>query len=165
MGIRRWNLDEKILCVECKTNSAFYKKRQLCIQCYQRHYECGEIEPLPPMPKLKKLRRGNLSSYEIPDELTNQYSYFFDSKAEILFARLNTHCIYHPCKFYLDKGKFYSPDFYNPHSNTFIEIIGSRQRYSQLKCNIEEFKKMFPKLKFSVLCGDGKPYRVNEKRK
>jgi hypothetical protein len=65
--------------------------------------------------------------------------------------------LYQPANFYIDDTK-YSPDFYDPLHNEFFEVIGSRQRFEQLKDKLRRFKELFPKIKLNVCSPNGTPY-------
>lgn len=77
------------------------------------------------------------------EELTNV--------AEMDFHKSNDGLYYHPSCFHFN-GEKYSPDFYDPATNTFFEIIGTRQRKSQIEKEgkIERFRKAFPHIKLEI---------------
>lgn len=77
--------------------------------------------------------------------------------AEIVFAQLHPTFSYEPTIFRIN-GTKYIPDFYDPKENCFYEIIGSRQRFEQLKNKLRKFRECYPEIKLIVCFGDGKPY-------
>lgn len=80
-----------------------------------------------------------------------------DNRAKISFAQKNPTLIYQPVIFHLI-GENYSPDFYDPIKNIFYEIIGTRQRFSQLFPKLEKFKEIFPNISLIVCDGNGISY-------
>jgi hypothetical protein len=65
--------------------------------------------------------------------------------------------IYEPT-FFRFAGFRYTPDFFLPIGNLFVEIIGSRQRWAQVRGKLELFRVHFPDIQLLVLGGDGKPW-------
>lgn len=65
--------------------------------------------------------------------------------------------IYHPCVFYLDGGRRYTPDFYDTGMNVFIEVVGSRQAYYQQKDRgiYDLFFKTYPGIVLEIRASDG----------
>jgi len=53
-----------------------------------------------------------------------------ENDGEKKFQELNPTFIHWPVTFYFS-GRQYTPDFYDPYTNTFYEIIGTSQRYYQ----------------------------------
>jgi len=49
------------------------------------------------------------------------------------------------------KNSYYRPDFYLPKENLYIEVVGSRQAYHANKAKYEEFKKLYPDIKFIIV--------------
>lgn len=57
--------------------------------------------------------------------------------------------VYAPHCFRLNKTT-YTPDFYLPEENLYIEIVGSRQAFHSNKKKIIKFKKLYPHIKFEI---------------
>ena len=55
-------------------------------------------------------------------------------------------------------GTSYTPDFYLPETGIYVEIIGTRQRWSQCREKIEAFRTHYPHINLLVLHGDGTAY-------
>ena len=56
------------------------------------------------------------------------------------------------------KGTTYAPDFFLPETNTYIELVGSRQAYHKNKHKYKEFRKTYPNVKFKIVGTDGEEY-------
>lgn len=56
-----------------------------------------------------------------------------------------------PRWFNLSTGEKYKPDFYCEEDNLYIEVIGSRQRYEQLKLKLAVVKIEYPNEKFLII--------------
>ena len=54
----------------------------------------------------------------------------------------------------------YTPDFYLPIERVYVEIIGTRQRWSQIRKSgkLQAFKSHYPSVVLRVLDKDGNPY-------
>lgn len=148
-----WNLDRSIKCVNINCdNPAEYRRIQICKSCYGKQWRAGNLPTLPP-------RQKNLEANQIKiDQRTEKKT---DHLAEILFAQKHPSFIYQPATFHLSIEN-YSPDFYDSIENIFYEIIGSRQRFNQLKDKLKLFKVVFPNVKLKICCGDGKNYHSTQ---
>ena len=62
------------------------------------------------------------------------------------------------------KTSHYTPDFYLPNENLYIEIIGTRQAYHANKKKISEFKTLYPNINFIILDYKGNPYPPKDRR-
>lgn len=125
------------LCIECNKKPVYNKKRKLCLSCYTELQRSGaDISPLNTDHRTKTKNR-------IAREMDFVKNYF-------------THqdWIYHPALFRFDSEK-YSPDFYDAKTNTFIEVVGTRQAYFQNKDKYTLFKKYYSKIKFEIRFSNG----------
>ena len=52
-------------------------------------------------------------------------------------------------------GEKYSPDFYDGEMNVFIEVVGTRQAYSENKDKYNLLRKYYPKINFEIRLSDG----------
>lgn len=136
-----WNADHKIMCVECGKKPAILKHLKLCRICYHKNSY------------LKK----HSDSFKEDAELHPRVREKYEHKAEVFFAQNHPGFIYEPAIFHLHDTR-YEPDFYDPRSNTFYEVIGSRQRYHQLKSKIALFRVLYPEIKLEICHPDGKLY-------
>ncbi len=150
-----WNADESIKCVTPECNKpAKNKTMVLCLSCYQRALKTGMLPPLK--------RTKNLETKDI--YIDNAYSIFdkrIQHSSEITFAQKHSFCLYQPASFNLGMTK-YTPDFYDPRENIFYEIIGTRQRFHQLKDKLKLFKNMFPNIILKICCADGNDYNTKD---
>ena len=137
-----WNLDLKIICQGCNEKPATVRRSQLCQRCYQRGINKNSIIDLMNNPEI-----------EVPFKT----QIFYQHKAEILFGQNHPTFIYQPATFDLRISK-YTPDFYDPILNIFYEVIGSRQRFEQLRRKLIEFREKFPVIKLKVCRSNGEPY-------
>ena len=85
------------------------------------------------------------------------------SHREQLFAdrltALHLEWQYEPVRFRLPAPyKHYTPDFYLPQADKYLELVGTRQAYSQAKEKIKLFKKCYPEIAFNIVDGDGNTY-------
>lgn len=55
-------------------------------------------------------------------------------------------------------GERYTPDFYLPIQNLYVEVIGSRQRWHQLRGKVAKFRVHFPDVRLVIVKGDGTPH-------
>jgi len=83
----------------------------------------------------------------------------FDSErkfADFLIANNKTY-VFQPPRFKLKKTT-YRTDFYCPEDDTYYEVIGNRQAYHANEKKINEFKELYPNLKFEIVKPDGRKY-------
>lgn len=138
----RWNSDKQIICKECNLQPAKMKRDQTCLLCYNRDRR-----------NLIQFK-GELDNSDVKSDVIRKK---YQHRAEILFGQKHPTFSYQPAAFNLGNTK-YLPDFYDPIRNVFYEVIGSRQRFQQLKGKLKRFKELFPNMKLLVCLGDGKPY-------
>jgi hypothetical protein len=136
----KWNSDQKIMCSTCAKRPAIIKYNRLCSRCESKRW--------------RTTRGSEFSETKISDPTIRK----FQHKAEILFSQSHPSCLYQPTNFYFNGGR-YTPDFYDPMNNRFYEVIGSRQRFEQLKYKIKKFREIFPNIDLILCYSDGKPYR------
>ena len=65
--------------------------------------------------------------------------------------------VYEPVLFRF-AGHRYTPDFYLPIQDIFVEVIGTRQRWHQLSPKMAAFKAHFPGVKLQILDRKGAPW-------
>lgn len=153
-------------CAICETNDVFIKKRHLCKKCYikYRKYEepylcaiCGK-NPI----KIAKSRLCN-GCYKLT---RNQKKAKFDPEPrEYDFINnyfKNNSFLYAPATFRLSNGERYTPDFYDKERKVFIEVVGTRQAYSQNKDKYAVFVEDFPEIKFEIRTFDGKLFKDSD---
>lgn len=51
----------------------------------------------------------------------------------------------------------YTPDFYLPDQDIYVEVIGTRQRWSQLRHKIRDFRRWYPTVSLLVVDRAGRP--------
>ena len=130
---------EKI-CIECKDQPVYIKKRQLCSRCYQR-----------------KRKEENGFSPGFDGIKCNRTKEKVIHKKELEFVRnyfSHQEWLYQPALFRLESGA-YSPDFYDQRENVFIEVAGSRQAYHINKQKYNEFSKTFPEIILEIRTSNG----------
>lgn len=137
----KWNADLKIICRVCRQKPALIKRNRLCQRCYQRG--------LNKNPTTEDYLRRQTKAFHILKE--------WEHKAEVVFGQSHPEFVYQPCTFDLNYTK-YTPDFYDASFNVFYEIIGTRQRFEQLKEKIKTFRELFPQIKLEICLRDGSPY-------
>ena len=59
----------------------------------------------------------------------------------------------------------YRPDFYCATTNTWFEVVGTRQAYSATKDKIAAFKVQFPNLTFKLVRPDGTPHTSRPRKR
>lgn len=125
------------LCIECKERPIYIKKRKLCKLCYGRLRRSGkDISSIGNAPKTVAKRR-----YSREIEFVKNY-----------FGHKNwTH---QPALFRMGDER-YSPDFYDGETNTFIEVVGTRQAYFQNTHKYKLLRKYYPKIKFEIRLSSG----------
>ena len=62
-----------------------------------------------------------------------------------------------PYKTFRFNGTSYTPDFYLPIQGVYVEVVGTKQRWSQLKSKILEFKQHHPSVVLQIVDQDGVP--------
>lgn len=62
--------------------------------------------------------------------------------------------VYEAVTFKLEKAK-YTPDFYDANTNTFIEVISSKQAFFANQQKYEILRKFYPKIKFEIRLSNG----------
>ena len=134
----KWNFDKTIICINCGKRPAVRKKVVMCHACYQRIVYLKKIGP-PVEPIISIISNINHS-------------------AEIIFHNNHPSFYHHPACFHFGDEKYY-PDFYDPDNNIFYEIIGSRQRFQQLREKLKSFINAYPKIVLVVCSGDGTSYQ------
>jgi len=108
-------MSEENLCVKCEKRPVLVKKRNLCRLCYQRERK-----------KNGPFINPTSHNYAHPQYRENQ-----KISREMAFVKNffnHSDWIYSPATFKFN-GLKYTPDFYDSHRNTFIEVAGSRQAY------------------------------------
>src|SRR3990167_8003781 len=58
----------------------------------------------------------------------------------------------------------YTPDFYIQAEDKYIELMGTRQAFSQARKKIAEFRKRYPEINLDVVKPGGQLYRCNIKQ-
>lgn len=67
--------------------------------------------------------------------------------------------IYEPARFDLGEFGTYTPDFYDPTTGRWIEVIGSRQAYYYNRAKYAAFRQRYPSLSLAVVWWQtGEPY-------
>ncbi len=125
-------------CKECKKGKIHYKKRGLCLSCYQ---------------KLRRERKLEQTTTRYESEMDFIKYYFTHSN-----------WLYQPVIFRLKECN-YTPDFYDGERNVFIEVAGSRQAYHANKTVYQLFRDTFPKLNFEIRQPSGKILDEDSKEK
>ena len=144
------------LCVICKKEPIKIKKRLLCISCYRKYKE-NYKEYLCIMCKEKgievKKHQLCLKCY-YKKMLENKKPTSPGLSNEIEFIRIffknNQNWIYHPALFRLPDGQKYTPDFYDIERGCFIEVVGSRQAFSENKNKYKLFRDTYKDIKFEI---------------
>jgi len=72
--------------------------------------------------------------------------------------------VYEPTLFRF-AGQHYTPDFYLPIQDVYVEVIGSRQRWHQLASKILSFRAHFPDVTLQVVSGEGVPWPPEARRR
>jgi len=71
--------------------------------------------------------------------------------------------VHHPKRFQLKNSK-YTPDFYLPDLDTYIEVKGSLSDFIVSKKKIYEFKALYPHIKFKIVDLEGKDFDETNNR-
>lgn len=125
-----------MLCKNCNEREIAYKKAELCAKCYNNK-------------RNEAKRRGKLRH---------------SSEIEFIKNFYNHNNWYHePITFRLDDTT-YTPDFYEPERNVFIEVIGSRQAYHENKHKYKKLAKKYPFVKLEFRCADGEKVELSDKK-
>ena len=126
----------KNLCIKCKIKPIFIKKRELCHTCYQKAKRTGLI----PIDAGGEYRTVKAKNQREMDFIRNYFKH--------------SNWSYEPALFRMD-GEKYSPDFYDGEMNVFIEVVGTRQAYSENKDKYNLLRKYYPKINFEIRLSDG----------
>jgi len=126
------------LCIDCHERPIHIKKRGLCQRCYLRHHARGEFSQAGPPKENRYASRPTLNKRELNGEFEFVKSYFKDGS-----------WIYQPAIFKLN-GQKYSPDFYDPARNVWIEVSSTRQAYHANKDKYQLFRELYPHLNFEI---------------
>ncbi len=129
------------LCIKCKKEPIFVKKRQLCKNCYQAEWR-EENKALDG--KIKEVKHYREIAF-IKNFFTHQNWYY----APIIF-RAN--------------GFRYEPDFYDNKRNVFIEVSGTRQAFEANRDKYIKFAETFPHLRLEIRKTDGVLIDINERQ-
>jgi len=136
------------VCVDCGKMPVFNKKRSLCSSCYTRAYRRGSF--VTPNGERSDLLKVNSMHKREMEFIRNYFTH--------------TDWYYEPCTFCLGEHKYIVPDFYDGKRNSFIEVIGSRQRYHINKGKYKLFKEMFPEIRFSLRMPDATVFNPDNPR-
>ncbi len=135
-------IETACLNINCRKKfvSEGYKKRKFCSnQCAM-----NVIGGRPTSPRASRGKAGIRK--DISDTI------YFYSRWEANVARIYTYLnivwIYAPTHFYLGK-QTYTPDFYLPITNTYVEVKNFWWKYS--KERDEKFRKLYPNIKLEVI--------------
>lgn len=135
-------IESEKICTECKKKPISVQKRKLCRTCYQRFWRFNKDNRTDEFPT-------QFYKPKFPTELEFTRNYF-----------RHNNWYYHPAIFRL--GEFrYEPDFYDNEKNVFIEVVGTKQAYSQNYEKYLEFVKQFPHLKFEIRNVNGELLDIN----
>lgn len=138
-------MEIKQLCITCRKNQIYIKKRGICALCYARL-------------RRDQIKEGTWqTTIKLQKDLSLPTIHKYENQAEISFVQnyfTHKNWTYHPCTFRLD-GTNYSPDFYDGERNVFIEVSGTRQAYHFNKKKYELFRKTFPKINFEIRKSSG----------
>jgi len=143
-------MENILLCKICNKRPIFIKKWEMCEACYRMAYRKGQL-------KIEKMGYKDKSSPTINK---------LEHEGEISFVNnyfKGREYLYHPVLFHLN-GLRYTPDFYDPINNTFIEVSATRQAYHANKTKFELLKKYFPKINFEIRKPSGKIIDPNDDR-
>ena len=110
-------------CLQCGKMPIYIKSVGLCLSCYH-HMRYIKIN--------KRIKKHFMAEEKFLVEYGN-----------------SSKLIYEPCVFKF-KGLKYRPDFYDPDTNEFIEIVGTRQRWHQNRDKLQSFQETFPKIKLKI---------------
>lgn len=61
-------------------------------------------------------------------------------------------------------GTSYTPDFHDPQTDTYYEVVGTRQAYHQIKRKIRLFIDAYPSVRFKVVRPDGSEFDILRSR-
>jgi hypothetical protein len=139
----KWNSDGKIVCRNCNKKPASIKRFSTCLHCYNQIRNAGRL--------------SSKAEFIKSDRTLNKYEH----RCEVVFAQTHPSFFYEPVIFHVN-GERYTPDFYDPTENIFYEIIGTRQRFSQLRHKLEVFRTLYPNICLEVCSPDGKLYHAEE---
>lgn len=125
-------------CVVCKINPILVRKWQLCNSCYQkmRYKELVERTPI------------------------NKLKYLSDNEAAFASQYLNSGWVYEPACFRLPRWPTsssrtrtatYTPDFWDPSRQAFIELCASRPNYEANRAKYAALRRQYPSIPFVVV--------------
>jgi hypothetical protein len=120
--------------------------RGMCKKCYGNAYRMGTFSDGNPYKKGTS-RNPNAS-----------WTQRMEHASEIMFIKnyfTHNDYVYQPAMFHLGKAGRYTPDFYDPQSGTFIEVVGTRQAYHVNKHKYAAFKARFPTICLEILNVNG----------
>lgn len=151
-------------------NNCWYKKN--CKQC-NKEFDCQKCGPTEFCSVKCSSRFSALNGLNLPRKpraykfskagFRKDIGHFVRSMFEANYARiLNFNKVkyeYEPKTFNL-KTTSYTPDFYIPKEDRFVELKG---RYFGIN-KIRKFKKMFPKIKYSVIFQDSNEWKLLTKQ-
>jgi len=120
------------LCISCKVKPIQNKKRKLCLSCYQKLRITEDCSP-------KMITKSVFKKIIYKAEMEFIKNFFTN----------NNKWIYEPVNFKLGDCS-YTPDFYDSNRNVFIEVVGTRQAYSENKEKYKKLVELFPKIKFEI---------------
>jgi hypothetical protein len=120
--------------------------RGMCRKCYGHEYRKGTYSGGNPY------KKGTTRNPSTTGLLRAEHA------SEIRFIKnYFTHkdYIYQPAMFHLGDAGRYTPDFYDPNTGAFIEVVGTRQAFHANKHKYAAFARAFPTLVLKVLdvCG------------
>ena len=119
-------------CTNCGDVVIYNAKRKLCRKCYSKFYN--------------SYRKGDQRTHILEIEKTVLHERELDF---INSYFKHTNWVYSPASYHLPLGN-YSPDFYDGETNTFIEVVGSRQAYHANKEMYVQFREKFPEIRFEI---------------
>lgn len=131
----------EMMCIACKENLIYVKKRKLCKRCYQRWFKDEKKGTKPPLQR----RPGD------------DYHQRIQHLSEINFSRNffnHKNWIYQPATFRFN-GDIFLPDFYDGERNVFIEVSGTHSAFYANRQKYHAFIEAYPKIKFEVRLVNG----------
>ncbi len=138
----------KLLCIECKKEPVFIKKRRLCKNCYRRLYSKDKF-------------LDSDIDYKCDETVVKK-----QHASELEFVRqffIHPNWVHHPATFRVGNTR-YTPDFYDGERNIFIEVVGTHQAFDANKEKYKQFIAKFPKIGFEVRRVNGEIIDLNAKK-
>ena len=117
-------------CKECNERDVYIRKSGLCKRCYMRLYQRYNKDE-------KKGENDTFNSIHLERKIKHENEMEFIKN---YFKHDNW--FYEPVTFHLE-GFNYIPDFYDGERNVFIEVVGTRQAFSNNKHKYELFYKKY----------------------